>query len=68
VGSHPSGVAEKPLVKLLLLWAKWLRLTGIPYLLVFFGLVRVKLACKDPSKIPKQRLFKIQKKVVCGSV
>jgi hypothetical protein len=27
----------------------------------FFGLIRVKIACKDISKIPKQRLFEMQK-------
>jgi hypothetical protein len=27
----------------------------------FFGLIRVKIACKDISKIPKKRLFEMQK-------
>jgi hypothetical protein len=29
----------------------------------FFGMVRVKVACKDISKIPKRRWFEMQKKL-----
>jgi hypothetical protein len=29
----------------------------------FFGMVRIKIACKDASKIPKKRMFEMRKKL-----
>jgi hypothetical protein len=29
----------------------------------FFSMIRVKIACKDASKIPRKRLFEFQKKL-----
>jgi hypothetical protein len=30
---------------------------------IFFGKVRMKIACKDVAKIPKKRLFEMNKKL-----
>jgi hypothetical protein len=29
----------------------------------FFGMARIKIACKDVSKIPKKRVFEMKKKI-----
>jgi hypothetical protein len=51
-------------------WSKWLTFRQIIFSLGkmveidwnslfsnFFSMVRIKVACKDPTKIPKERLF-----------
>jgi hypothetical protein len=62
-GCHPSGVNRGASSRLPHLWARCLRLIGTLCFFQFFSsMVRIKIACKDISKIHKRRLFEMDNK------